>query len=108
MADISQEIQAFLNAKYGEDVRSSMVSAMNKINTVNEDGVAVIESQVQIDEEPTEYTKLKLETTGQDIEVLTADELSEIYPPPPTVNGNYTLKCTVTNGTPVVAWILEE
>lgn len=77
MADISREIQAFKSAVYGEDVRDAMVSAMNKINTVNEDGVAVIESQVQIDEEPTSYTKLKLETTGTDIEVVTKEELAE-------------------------------
>lgn len=77
MADISREIQAFKSAVYGEDVRDAMVSAMNKINTVNEDGVAVIESQVQIDEAPTSYTKLKLETTGTDIEVLTADEINK-------------------------------
>lgn len=39
--------------------------------------VRALEDLVQIDEEPTQYTKLKLETTGQDIEVLTADELNE-------------------------------
>lgn len=51
MADISRELQAFKSAVYGEDVRDAMISAMNKINTVNEDCVAVIESQVQITEE---------------------------------------------------------
>ena len=32
MADISQEIAAFQSAKYGEDVRDSMVSLAVKIN----------------------------------------------------------------------------
>lgn len=88
MANIEQELLAFKNAKKGEDVRDSMISAIRKINTVNEEGVEeieqksdqmveIVDSQIQIDEEPTQYTKLKLETTGQDIEVLTADELNE-------------------------------
>lgn len=88
MANIEQELLAFKNAKKGEDVRDSMISAIRKINTVNEEGVEeieqkseqmveIVDSQIQIDEEPTEYTKLKLETTGQDIDVLTAEELNE-------------------------------
>ena len=88
MANIEQELLAFKNAKKGEDVRDSMISAIRKINTVNEEGVEeieekseqmveIVDSQIQIDEEPTQYTKLKLETTGQDIEVLTTEELNE-------------------------------
>lgn len=88
MANIEQELLAFKNAKKGEDVRDSMISAIRKINTVNEEGVEeieqksdqmveIVDSQIQIDEEPTQYTKLKLETTGTDIEVLTAEELNE-------------------------------
>lgn len=47
MADISQEIQAFLNAKYGEQVRSAMVSAMNKINTVAETQESTVEEIIE-------------------------------------------------------------
>jgi len=36
MANISNEIRAFQNAVYGEEVRSSMISAIQKINTVTE------------------------------------------------------------------------
>lgn len=39
MADISNEIEAFQSAKYGEEVRSSLVSAINKINTEVENAV---------------------------------------------------------------------
>lgn len=44
MADISQEIAAFQNAVYGEEVRSSMVSAIEKINDVCEDAESTVES----------------------------------------------------------------
>ena len=37
MADISAEIAAFQNAVYGEEVRGSMISAIEKINDVAED-----------------------------------------------------------------------
>lgn len=37
MADISQEIQAFQEAVYGEEVRGSMVSLAEKLNDVSED-----------------------------------------------------------------------
>lgn len=88
MANIEQELLAFKNAKKGEDVRDSMISAIRKINTVNEEGVEEIEekteqmvevadSMIQIDEEPTSYTKLKFETTGTDIEIVTLEELDE-------------------------------
>lgn len=97
MANIEQELLAFKNAKKGEDVRDSMISAIRKINTVNEEGVEEIEekteqmvevadSMIQIDEEPTSYTKLKFETTGTDIEVLTADELDDVLPETETVS----------------------
>lgn len=96
MANIEQELLAFKNAKKGEDVRDSMISAIRKINTVNEEGVEeieqksdqmveIVDSQIQIDEEPTQYTKLKLETTGTDIEVLTAEELDEYLPETETI-----------------------
>lgn len=44
MADISAEIAAFQNAVYGEEVRSSMVSAIEKINDVCEDAESTVES----------------------------------------------------------------
>lgn len=44
MADISAEIAAFQNAVYGEEVRSSMVSAIEKINDVAEDAESTVES----------------------------------------------------------------
>lgn len=91
MANIETELRAFKNAKKGEDVRDSMISAIRKINTVNEEGVEeiaekteqmveVADSMIQIDEEPTEYTKLKLETAGQDIEIVTLEELDDQLP----------------------------
>lgn len=43
MADISAEIAAFKNAVYGEEVRSSMVSAIEKINDVAEDAESTVE-----------------------------------------------------------------
>lgn len=43
MADISAEIAAFQNAVYGEEVRSSMVSAIEKINDVAEDAESTVE-----------------------------------------------------------------
>lgn len=43
MADISAEIAAFQNAVYGEEVRSSMVSAIEKINGVAEDAESTVE-----------------------------------------------------------------
>lgn len=44
MADISAEIAAFQNAVYGEEVRSSMVSAIEKINDVCEDAESTVDS----------------------------------------------------------------
>lgn len=44
MADISQEIAAFQNAVYGEEVRGSMISLAEKINDVSEDCEATVES----------------------------------------------------------------
>ena len=44
MADISAEIAAFQNAVYGEEVRSSMVSAIEKINDVCEDAESTVEN----------------------------------------------------------------
>lgn len=88
MANVEQELLAFKNAKKGEDVRDALCSAIRKINTVNEEGVEeietkseqmveIVDSQIQIDEEPTQYTKLKLETTGSTINVVTKEELDE-------------------------------
>ncbi len=42
MADISTEIQNFENAVYGEEVRGSMVSLANKLNTVSESTEKVV------------------------------------------------------------------
>jgi len=50
MADISAEIAAFQNAIYGEDVRGSMISAIEKINDVvedNEDEVASFTTAIE-------------------------------------------------------------
>lgn len=44
MADISTEIANFQNAVYGEDVRSSMVSLANKLNTEVESDTATVTS----------------------------------------------------------------
>ena len=44
MADISQEIAAFQNAVYGEEVRGSMISAIEKINDVAEDAVDTVDT----------------------------------------------------------------
>jgi len=41
MADISQEIAAFRNAVYGEDVRSAMISLANKVNNESSAAAAV-------------------------------------------------------------------
>lgn len=42
MANITPEITAFQSAVYGEEVRSSMISLANKLNTVCEDNVTEI------------------------------------------------------------------
>lgn len=42
MADISAELAAFQSAVYGEEVRGSMISAIEKINDVTEDSEATI------------------------------------------------------------------
>lgn len=44
MANISNEIRAFQNAVYGEEVRSSMISAIQKINTVTENCESTVNS----------------------------------------------------------------
>lgn len=44
MANISNEIRAFQNAVYGEEVRSSMISAIQKINTVTESCESTVNS----------------------------------------------------------------
>lgn len=44
MADISAEIEAFQNAIYGEEVRGSMISVVEKINDVVEDTEATVDS----------------------------------------------------------------
>lgn len=44
MANISNEIRAFQNAVYGEEVRSSMISAIQKINTVTENCETTVNS----------------------------------------------------------------
>ena len=43
MADISQEIAAFQSAKYGEDVRSSMISLAEKVNDESSQAASDIE-----------------------------------------------------------------
>ena len=47
MADISAEIAAFQSAKYGEDVRDSMVSLANKINDEVEANTAQVEDNTE-------------------------------------------------------------
>lgn len=47
MADISQEIAAFQSAKYGEDVRGSMVSLAEKVNDEVEAATAQVEENTQ-------------------------------------------------------------
>lgn len=47
MADISAEIAAFQSAKYGEDVRDSMVSLANKVNDEVEAATAAVEENTQ-------------------------------------------------------------
>lgn len=46
MADISQEIGAFRNAKKGRDVRGSMISLAEKVNTDGEDALSEVAAQV--------------------------------------------------------------
>lgn len=46
MADISKEIQDFREAKYGEEVRGSMISLAEKVNKDGEDAIANVAAQV--------------------------------------------------------------
>lgn len=46
MADISAEIQAFRDAVYGEEVRGSMISALEKVNADGEEALAEVAVQV--------------------------------------------------------------
>ncbi|WP_024348180.1 hypothetical protein [Lacrimispora indolis] len=46
MADISKEIQAFRDAVYGEEVRGSMISALEKVNADGEDALSEVAAQV--------------------------------------------------------------
>lgn len=46
MADISQEIEAFRKAKKGREVRGSMISLAEKVNTDGENALATVAGQV--------------------------------------------------------------
>lgn len=47
MADISKEIESFRNAKYGEEVRGSMISLAEKVNGESEEAVRVSEENAR-------------------------------------------------------------
>lgn len=46
MADISQEVEAFRNAKKGRDVRGSMISLAEKVNADGENALSQVGQQV--------------------------------------------------------------
>ena len=47
MADISREIEAFREAIYGQEVRSSMISLAEKVNGESEEAVAASEENAR-------------------------------------------------------------
>lgn len=74
MADISQEIAAFQNAVYGEDVRTALVDLANKVN--NESSAAVTTAKLADGAVSTSKLadgSVTLSKLGNDIEITTPD-----------------------------------
>lgn len=53
------------------------------------------------------HYKFKYKTDGGSFDVATIDDIKAKVPDAPTVDGTYTLKVTVSNGTPTYSWVLD-